>query len=204
MKKLMLLLTSILSFCLIILPLFIVSAEEQKKVVLDNCDTFANQQTVKYVDYDEFVEGNGALRSLTSLNPTIKLSLNASVGEIAFDNAYLNFYLYVDDVIYSNGNAKITVLTANGEYTSTVIRNAKNGWNFYSIKISDMQWQSTDWNSIKGFEIQWNCFKSQGHTDVKTDTFIRLDNLFVSEGLVTVTEITVKKGTFSDMPMRSL
>ena len=171
--------TALLSLLLAVLPLIgiafqpasVSAAEtEGKTVVLDNCDSslaFKGTSNLN-VDTTNYITGTGSILSVNTLGTINAVFRNVDHASLpAFEDAYLEMYLYignVDNIATEGGALELTSSGVNDmdeismAFTPTKI-GMKTGWNYISLRLADFAASSAnpggsfDYNNICGMRI---------------------------------------------------
>ena len=116
-----------------------------KTIVLDDCDTADKCTNITYPDTRNFIEGSASLfHSGTTITYNSVFPQFAASEMPAFDEAYLELYIYVEnlDLMTADGQIELNSSGVNDMeeiyfvFSKDKIR-LQNGWNFISLKLSD-------------------------------------------------------------------
>lgn len=105
-------------------------------------NTFSKLLTAKVTTVKgEFVEGTGALKSLSAWSSLMEANFKKPVDISAYENGYMNLALYINDTSYL-GDMVVLELTSSGIYDNEELNfeiktaGLKNGWNTLSMPMS--------------------------------------------------------------------
>ena len=159
---------------------------EEKTLILDECDSADNWANI-FVDTTNYITGKGSL-----YNRSVVANLNAVFRNLdtsklpAFQNAYLEMYVYFSDVgniSMGGGHGQIELNSSGSNDIQEIYHDfnpakiaLKDGWNFISLKLTDFS--PTDgkfvYSSLKGMRIY--AISKNGNPNI-----IRLDNVVITD-----------------------
>lgn len=160
--------------------------EEKTTYVLHDCDTTDGIKGLRHIDRDSFMQGSGCLYSINA-PCSITASFKPVNSELlpAFEDAYLEFWLWIDDI--SNlGNDQCYFRLMNTldveNYAisyrfNEAVSDISSGWNFMSFKLTDFTQvnplKTFDYGKLSGFVVQaWPRWRPIA---------IRIDNVCITD-----------------------
>ena len=203
MKKItVILLSFLLCFSIGAMPAFAQEEEEGKTIVFDDCD-IGNNMFAQYVDTYNMIQGEGCVA--TNYWGVVTYHMPVDFSSIPEEDAYLEFYLYIDDLnlisgIFVSFNSSCMPIR-NPDNQANDERHAENefywdisgydyrrGWNYVSLKISDAEiaYGAPNFSAITQFRmVVWrpSSLEQSGLT-----SYLKLDYISVTDTPKTVSE----------------
>ena len=175
MKKSMII-TIVFAILFLTVSLITVKADSNNRVVLTNCESMNGWSTAGAgLDDTTRVQGKYSY-SVTSVWPNAKFNIDKTIVQnsgIAFEDAYFEYYIYVQDITkhtksgYFKLSSDYNFSDANGndaneknifKWSFSSI-NIKTGWNFFSVKFSEMEYVLDSLNPLEKTAVYQNLSK---------------------------------------------